>query len=79
MSDSATPWTVAHQVPLYMGFSRQEYWSGWPLLSPGDLPDPGIKTRSPALQANSLPSATPGKPEDTVDVYKPMRLWEILP
>ena len=44
-------WTKAHQVPLSMGFSRQEYWSGLPFLSPGDLPDPGIEPRSPALQA----------------------------
>ena len=45
----ATPWTVAHQAPPSMGFSRQEYWSGVPLPSPGDLPDPGIETGSPAL------------------------------
>ena len=52
----ATPWTVAHQVPLSMGFSRQEYWSGLPFPSPGDLSDPGIKPMSPALQADSLPT-----------------------
>ena len=46
----ATPWTVAHQAPLFMGFSRQEYWSGVPFPSPGDLPDPRIEPRSPALQ-----------------------------
>ena len=48
----ATPWTVAHQAPLSTGFSRQEYWSGLPFLSPGDLPDPGLEpesTKSPAL------------------------------
>ena len=45
----ATPWTVAHQAPPSMGFSRQEYWSGLPFPSPGDLPDPGIEPRSPAL------------------------------
>ena len=57
MSDSfATPWTVAHQIPLSMGFPRQEYWSRLPFSSPGDLPDPGIKPWSPALQADSLPS-----------------------
>ena len=50
-----TPWTVAHQAPLSMGFSRQEYWSGLPFPSPGDLPDPGIKPGSPALQAESVP------------------------
>ena len=44
-----TPWTAAHQAPLSMGFSRQEYWSGLPFPSPGDLPDPGIEPRSPAL------------------------------
>ena len=44
-----TPWTVAHQAPLSMGFPRQEYWSGLPFLPPGDLPDPGIEPRSPAL------------------------------
>ena len=62
------PWTVARQAPLSTGSSRQEYWSGWPFLSPGDLPDPrnlpdpGIKPRSPALLADSLPSETSGKP-----------------
>ena len=48
----ATPWIVACQAPLSMGFSRQEYWSGLPSLSPGDLPEPGIKPGSPALQAS---------------------------
>ena len=50
MSDSVTPWAVAHQAPLSMGFSRQEYWSGLPFSSPGDLLDSGIEPRSPALQ-----------------------------
>ena len=58
----ATPWTVAHQAPPSMGFSRQEYWSGLPFPSPGDLPDPGIKPRSPTLQADALTSEPPGKP-----------------
>ena len=49
-----TPWTIAHQAPLFMGFSSQEYWSGLRILSPGDLPDPGIKLMFPALQADSL-------------------------
>ena len=53
---SATPWTVAHQAPLSMGFSRQEYWSGLPCPPPGDLPDPGIESRAPTMQAGSLPS-----------------------
>ena len=71
MSDSvchvqlfATPLTVACQAPLSMGFSRQGYWSGLPVLSPGDLPNPGIKPRCPELQADSLPSESPGKPQE---------------
>ena len=51
-----TPWTVACQAPLSMAFSRQEYWSGLPFPSPGDLPDPGIEHGSPALPADSLPT-----------------------
>ena len=50
------PWTIVYQASLSMGFSRQEYWSGLPFPSLGDLPDPGIKPRSPALQADALPS-----------------------
>ena len=57
----ATPWTVAHQAPLSMGFSRQEYWSGLPFPSPGYLPDPGIEPTSPELQADTLTSEPPGK------------------
>ena len=57
----ATPWTVAHQVPLSMGFSKQVYWSRLPFLSPGDLPDPRIEPWSPALQAVSLLTELPGK------------------
>ena len=59
----AIPWTVAYQAPLSMEFSRQEYWSGLPFPSPGDLPDPGINPGSPALQADVLPSEPPGKPK----------------
>ena len=55
LSNSATPWTAAHQAPLSMEFSRQEYWSGLPFSTPGDLPDPGIEPVSPALQADFLP------------------------
>ena len=55
----ATPWTVAYQAPLSMGFSRQECWRGLPLLSPGDLPNPGIEPGSPPLQADALPSEPP--------------------
>ena len=58
----ATPWTVAHQSPLSMEFSRQEYWSGLPFPHPGDLPDPGIKPGSSALQADSLLTELQGKP-----------------
>ena len=62
----ATLWTVAHQAPLSMGFSRQEYWNGLPFPSPGDLPDPGIEPRSPALQADALTSEPPGKPSKRI-------------
>ena len=58
-----TLWTVAHQAPPSMGFSRQEYWSGLPFPSPGDLSNPGIKPGSPALQADALTSEPPGKPK----------------
>ena len=58
----ATPWTVVHQAPLSMGFSRQEYCSGFPFPSPGDLPNPGVEPGSPALQVDSLPSEPQGKP-----------------
>ena len=57
----ATLCTVACQAPLSIGFSKQEYWSGLPFPSPGDLPDSGIKPGSPALQTDSLPSEPPGK------------------
>ena len=57
----ATLWTVAHQAPPSMGFSRPEYWSGLPFSSPGDLPDPRIEPGSSALQAVSLPAEPPGK------------------
>ena len=61
----AIPWTVACQAPLSVGFSRQEYWSGLLFPSPGDLPDPGIESGSPALQADDLPTELWGKPLDT--------------
>ena len=57
-----TPWTVASQVPLFMDFSRKEYWSGLSLPSPGDLPNPGIEPESPELQIDSLLFGPPGKP-----------------
>ena len=59
----ATAWTVAHQAPLSIEFSRQEYWSGLTFLPPGDIPDPGIEPGSPALQADTLPSEPPGNPQ----------------
>ena len=60
-----TPWTVAHQAPLSMGFSRQEYWRGLPCPPPVDLPDAGTEPMSPTLQADSLPSEPSGKPKNT--------------
>ena len=62
-------WTVAHQVPLSMGFPRQEYWSGLPFPSPGDLPDPGIKPKPPAWQSDSLPNELRGNPS----------MWDLVP
>ena len=56
-------WIIAHQAPLSMEFSRHEYWSGFPFPSPGNSPNPGMKPRSPALQADCLPSEPPGKPK----------------
>ena len=65
MSDSGIPWTVAHQAPLTMGFLRQEYWSGLPFPSPGDLPNPGVDPaypEAPELQMDSLPLSHQGSP-----------------
>ena len=64
MSDFVIPQTIARQAPLFPGISRPEYWSGLPFPSPGYLPSPEIKPRSPALQVDSLPSEPPGKPRD---------------
>ena len=67
MSDSATLWTVAHQAPLPMGFSRQEYWNGLPSPPPGDLPDPGIEPMSltsPALAGGFFTTCATGKPRE---------------
>ena len=61
----AIPWTVAYQAPPSVDFSRQEYWSGLPFSSPGDLPDLGIEPRSPTFQAYILPSESSGKPVDS--------------
>ena len=66
VSDALTPWAVARQAPLSMEFSSQEYWSWLRFPSPGDLPDPGIKPRSPALQVEALLSEPSGKPSLTI-------------
>ena len=65
-NSSVTPWTVAHQAPLFIAFPRKEYWSGLPFPSLGDLPNPGIEPGSPALQADSLPTELQGKPQSPV-------------
>ena len=70
-----TPWTVAHQAPLSMGFSRQESWSGLPFPSPGDLPNRGIEPRSPALQADFLLSELQGKPLQKSHSIMSSSLW----
>ena len=72
-----TPWTVACQAPLFMEFPRQEYWSGLPFSTPGDLPDPGIEPVSlvsPALQVDSLPDEPPGKPRKYTEEAK-LAFW----
>ena len=80
------PLTVVHQAPLSMAFSKQEYWSGLPFPSPGDLPDLGIKPRFPALWADALPSEQPGKPNNCrrqvkttmpYPKFKSLTLWSI--
>ena len=70
MSDSATPWTVAHQAPLSRGFSRQDYWSGLPFHSPGALPGPRLKSKSPALAGGFSATKLPGKPYTTFGNHK---------
>ena len=67
---SATPWTIAYQVPPSMGFSRQECWGGLPFPSPGDLPNPGIEPGFPALQADALTSEPPGRRKDGEESIK---------
>ena len=77
MSNSVTPWTVACQAPLSMGFPRQEYWSGLPFSPPGDLPDPGIKPASPALAGDFFTTQPSGKPQYQLGKCKlrPVRLF----
>ena len=74
-----TLWTVARQAPLSMGFSRQEYWSGLPFPSPGDLPNPGIEPGSPALPADALFSEPPGKPIKAIGSYLYESLTALTP
>ena len=76
-----TPWTVACQAARLLcpwGFSKQKYWSGLPCPPPGDLPNPGIEPRSPALQADSLPSEPPGKPRQYIITYKQKHKIKIM-
>ena len=65
-----TLWTVAHQTPLSVGFSRQKHWNGLPCPPPGDFPNPGIESVSPALWADSLSSEPLGKASDNITQYK---------
>ena len=67
------PCTIAHHPPRSMEFSRLEYWSGFPFPSPGDLPNPGLKPRSPALQADYLPSESPRKLRKSEETFKHLR------
>ena len=74
LSDSfVTPWTITYQVPLFMGFPRQEYWSRLPFPSPGDLPNPRVEPASPAWQADSLPLSHLESPG--TDPRKGWELW----
>ena len=66
----AIPRTIARQAPLYMGFSRQEYWSGLPFPSPGELPNPGIEPRASTLQADALPTELLRKPWKKISIFK---------
>ena len=79
VSNSLRPqWTVALEAPLSMGFSRQEYWSGLLCPSPGDILNPRIKLKSPSLQADSLPSEPPGKPQATSKQgQKELQSWSV--
>ena len=74
-----TPWTVTYKTPLSMEFFRLEYWSGLPFPSPGYLPNPGIESRSPALEADTLPSETPRKSLNVAYSTKPLLTKEQNP
>ena len=69
MSDSVTPWTVARQAPLSIGFPRQQYWSRLPVPSPGDLPNPGIELMSPELAGGFFTVEPPGRPITTYKFF----------
>ena len=77
VSDSATPWTVAHQAPLPMGFSRQEYWNGLPFPSPADFRDPRIKPASLALTSRFFTTEPPGKWKSLSHVWLFATPWTI--
>ena len=80
MSDSLRPpWTITYQALQSMEFSRQEYWSGLPFPSPGDLPDPGIEPGSPTLQADVLSSEPPGKPWERLGKPAVLITWPLGP
>ena len=72
----ATLWTVAHQVPLSMGFPRQGCWSGLPFSTPGNLPNPGTELVSPALQVDSLPLCHVGSPPSCIGLSESKWIWE---
>ena len=75
----ATPWAASCQASLSMEFSRQEYWSGFPFPSPGDLPDPGTEPGFPAWQADSFPSKPPGKhPNQNILTLERKIVWKYL-
>ena len=74
-----TPWTVAHQAPLSMGFSRQEYWSGLPFFSPGDLPNPGTEPESPALAGRVFTIEPPWKPQGLFFTRALSQSWGLYP
>ena len=74
----ATPWTIARQAPLSMGFSKQEYWSGLPFPIPGDLPYSGIEPTSPKLAGRFFTTVPPGKPKALVAIIK-SNIFYVLP
>ena len=73
-----TPWTEAHQAPLSLGFSRQEYWSGLPFPSQGDLLNSGIEPASPTLKASTLPLVPPENSESSLVMVKRKMFWNLF-